>query len=277
MKMRPGTVRMALVVVPSLVVSGVACSLVTDTSGLSSGGAAPRDAGGPDGSPEGSAADARADGPDAGRDPALVGEWLLEEKTGTTARDTSGHGHDGLVADATWIADGHAGGALQLGANGQVTIAGSPDFDRPANASFTMTAWVRPKGALDHDFPFSVSFGSTDACFGLETRADDEIDYYAGEVGDAGPGPAHIGTVKVPLARGTWSHIGVVVVNGTDTRLYFGGVRVSTGVADATPRTSTSVLLGTNNYGAHFPGAIDSLRFYRRALSDAEIAADRDR
>ena len=59
--------------------------------------------------------------------------------------------------------------------------------------------------------------------------------------------------------------------------MYFNGGRVGTGTADATPRKAMEILLGANSYGAHFKGAIDNVRYYRRALSAAEVAADRAR
>jgi hypothetical protein len=257
------------------------CSLIVDTTGLSTGGD-PQGDGGPGTidaqiDAAGDANDASADRDAATVDPSLVGEWLLDETSGQIARDTSGHGHDGVLTDATWTTMGHAGGALELGPTGVVTIGPSSDFDRAIDASFTIAAWGRPSGALSHSFLCSVSYGAQDTTFGLEAKDDSHINYFSGEFADSGTGPPHVAVSPAPLAVGKWSHIAVVVDKGTNVRMYFDGVPVGSGSADATKRTATQVLLGANNYGSHFVGAIDNIRFYRRALSDADVAADRDR
>lgn len=260
------------------------CSLLTDTEGLSSGGLSIGDGG----SAETGAVEAGADGGSDARagdgggvdgsttDPSLVAEWRFDETSGTTARDSTGHGHDGTVVDATFVTGGHAGGALSFGMMGAVKIPASPEFDRSASSSFTITAWARPGANLGHSFIFSVSYGPSMACFGLEMMDDTHVNYFSGEFGSGG-GPAHVAISPVPSTAGTWSHVAAVVENGTDVRMYFGGVRVGTGKADATPRKATEILLGTNNYPGRWKGSLDNVRFYARALTDAEVAADRDR
>jgi hypothetical protein len=68
-------------------------------------------------------------------------------------------------------------------------------------------------------------------------------------------------------------HQAVLVVDTAGGRLYVDGVqrasRPWTGVAGA-PTTGQELRLGDYN-GARLPGAIDDLRIYSRALSDAEV------
>src|SRR4051794_38476477 len=91
---------LAVVLAPSAAAILAACSL-TDTSGLSSGATiAPEGGDAPvaDASPFDAApvADASLDGgPDAAKDPTLLGEYSFEDPPGQNARDTSGNGHDG--------------------------------------------------------------------------------------------------------------------------------------------------------------------------------------
>ena len=73
---------------------------------------------------------------------------------------------------------------------------------------------------------------------------------------------------------GEWHHAAVVIQSGVAAHAYFDGVQVGTGAADDTVRTCTGVILGSSNYGEFYPGALDNVRFYDRALSAAEVAAD---
>lgn len=50
-----------------------------------------------------------------------------------------------------------------------------------------------------------------------------------------------------------------------------------TTAADTTPRTATQVLLGHSTFGRFLHGAVDKPRFYRVALSDAEMMAEKNR
>lgn len=60
-------------------------------------------------------------------------------------------------------------------------------------------------------------------------------------------------------------------------RIYLDGARVSDGKVDSTPRKATQVLLGRSTFGDRLNGAIDTMRYYRRALSDAEILVEKNR
>ncbi len=51
------------------------------------------------------------------------------------------------------------------------------------------------------------------------------------------------------------------------------GLGLST-MADNSARVCTGVMIGASNYGDFFPGALDNVRFWNRALSAAEVAAD---
>jgi len=264
------------------------CSLFLDTGGLSGEGT---DAGAPDasidaldevrandaGGDAGESSDSGADADAGPIDPSLVGEWKFEEGTGTTANDTSGHGRTGIIIGGTWT-NGKYGGAIELSnaSSGAVVIAATSDFDRPANAAFTITAWLRPSGGLSHDFALSVSYGNNGTCFGLEAQSTTLINYYCGEFDDGGTASAHIAESTVTFTTAVWSHL-ATVVSGNSAKMYFNGASVGAGTPDTTPRAAIQVLLGSNNYGQHINGALDNVRFYKRALTDAEIVADRDR
>jgi Concanavalin A-like lectin/glucanases superfamily len=254
----------------ALIVSllAVGCELTVDTSNLSGG--APRDAG-----EAAAVADAPTDGvgtPDTGAvgggDPSLVADWSFDEGAGTKARDATGRGHDGSLVGATWTG-GHRGSALAFNGASLVSVAASPDFDRPTNASFTIAAWVRRDGAFSHSLVLSVAYGASSAAYGLEAQGDTLLNYW--------DGVSHVATATVSFGAGEWHHVAVVVTSGIAAADYFDGKRVATGVADGAARTCSAVTLGSSNYGDHLTGAIDALRFYRRALSDVEIVDEMNR
>jgi hypothetical protein len=73
---------------------------------------------------------------------------------------------------------------------------------------------------------------------------------------------------------GVWSH--VVAVRGlTQTDLYVNGVRVTTspqGTSDAVPNTQHfNIGGGTSGAYSYFPGSIDDVLVYNRALSALEV------
>ncbi|MBS2019789.1 MAG: LamG domain-containing protein [Deltaproteobacteria bacterium] len=263
-------------VVAGAVIAAGGCSIVVDTSGLSGGStpapsvdagedrAEPRDA-----APVDAGSDARGDA-DAG-DPTLVGDWPFDEGSGGAILDRSGRGHDGVAIGASWV-DDHANrpaSALRLTGNGGlVGVTAHADFDRPANAALTLVAWMRMDDVPNHDLFFSVSYGDQDSSFGIEVITPTELTYW--------DGTQHAATATIPAIGTGWHHYGVVVEGGS-VKIFFDGVRVSQGPIETTPRKSTQVLFGPSTFGNRLDGAIDGLRYYRRALGDAEILAEKNR
>ena len=84
-----------------------------------------------------------------------------------------------------------------------------------------------------------------------------------------------LGPSALPLS--TWSHL-AMTWDGLTVRVYVNGAQVSSSALAGTAMTSTSPLrIGGNGvWPEWFSGVIDEVRVYNRALSAAEIAADRD-
>ena len=261
------------------IVLGVAacagCSLLVDTGGLSddertSGGASRTTDADASAGPDGGGSDARDDAMDAGS--ALIGDWPFDDGTGTTAMDVSGHDHHAVLFGGTWGADraGSSGRALHLagGANDYASVAAHADFDRPTGAKLTMMAWVRFDDTPSHEIVFNVAFGGQEAAYGIELQNATTLTYWDGN--------AHVAEATIPNVVGAWHHFGVVV-DGAQARVYFDGARVGQGTADVTPRVATQILFGHSNWGDYLVGAIDQARFYRAALTDAELLAEKNR
>ena len=85
----------------------------------------------------------------------LVGHWMLDDGSGTTASDSSGNGNDGTITnnpdfdDPTWIAGPNGGGAMEF--YGDTSVYGSANhIDCGNDASLDITGpisialWIRP-------------------------------------------------------------------------------------------------------------------------------------
>jgi hypothetical protein len=195
-----------------------------------------------------------------------IANWTFDEGTGTTAHDVSGHGHDGVISGGSWVT-GHSGTALLLNGTSQfVAVPASTDFDKKKGGSFSITAWVERVGTFSHDMVLSISYGPSDATYALEAQGDTLMNYW--------DGVTHVGTSTAPFVANEWHHAAVVIDTGILAHVYFDGAQIGSGAADDTARTCTAVLIGSSNYGDFFPGALDDVRFYDRALTSTEIQAD---
>jgi len=78
----------------------------------------------------------------------VVGLWLFEEGKGTVAEDSSGNGHEGLIAGAAKWVEGKFGEAMDFGGSASVTV---PDHEALnfGTDSFTVVLWFNFSSAQD--------------------------------------------------------------------------------------------------------------------------------
>jgi hypothetical protein len=208
-----------------------------------------------------------------------VAAYAYNESGGTTAGDSSASGNAATLIGATWAA-GRYGSALS--ANGG--LADAPDLDAlsPGTAA-TMSAWIYLTSAptelasivnkwgqsSDDEYMFAVTPGRqlymawrTEAGTGWGTPGFNEV---------TASGP------QIPL--NAWTHV-AVVRNGTSLSFYVDGTLVSSSEAmDTQPfrNGGYSLRIGGQQRGGvnrFFPGRIDELRLYSRALTETGIASD---
>ena len=70
----------------------------------------------------------------------LVGEWDLDENSGSTTFDGSGFGNDGTVFGATWTGDSKYGSALSFDGNDYVRVENDPSINIDEG---TWEAWLK--------------------------------------------------------------------------------------------------------------------------------------
>jgi hypothetical protein len=215
----------------------------------------------------------------------LVGHWRLDDGAGSmTAHDASARGNDGtlrnLDTSTAWVA-GRAAGALDVAARGWVQVSPSDTIDQITDA-VTVAAWVSLEGTIMLD-PGQTNVGWATA-LSREKGASVDQHYHLSLNIDARPSlfvmPADDGITLIapqPIARGTWVHM-AGVYDGFEARLFVDGALVERGqVAGPFGRDTTPVIIGGNGNDASqvptelFPGKLDEIMLYKRALSDDEV------
>ena len=210
----------------------------------------------------------------------LVGYWPLNDGAGsTTAIDLTGQNPGTLVdlAPATAWMTGHAGGALAIGGAGFINVPASMSIDSIGD-QLTIAGWayLSATGTID-DYATIASRedGTTiDQHYHISINSRSEVPAMWLKTENLNmllEGPTTV-------ARQTWVHI-AGTYDGTMARLYVNGQQVDTKpmtgrfAADTTPLIlgANGNGTGTSNVTERFPGRIDEIMLYKRALRAAEI------
>ena len=196
-------------------------------------------------------------------DPSLLGWWTLDEGTGMTAVDWSGHGNHGvIIGDPQWV-DAYYGPALDFAGDDHVDTSNTTDL-----TTWTIAAWVRSPaapaataatGPIHRERNYAIDWNHADETFrGTAVMAADGTWYAAS---------------FLPLEANTWHHL-TATFDGTSLNAYRNGTLItSTPVAVEVPDPEpASLKLGRHAAAANFfEGVIDDVRLYDKALSEEEI------
>jgi prepilin-type N-terminal cleavage/methylation domain-containing protein len=192
----------------------------------------------------------------------LIGDWGLDNASGTSIVDNSGNGNNGTlggtVNGSTYVA-GVIGGAIYFDGSTNYIQLASP-LSVPLN-SFTASAWFK---TTITNFSYILS---------------------AGEVAGTGHiiGTGTNGQLRVCLGvsgcitgtrsynDGVW-HFATVTGDGTSIRGYIDGVQETTSTAMASTVNSTfSIGADNSGYIYKFQGTLDQVRLYSGALTARAI------
>jgi glucose/arabinose dehydrogenase len=197
----------------------------------------------------------------------LVAAYSFNAGSGTVLADSSGNGNNGTITGATWVT-GHDGQALSFNGTSNVVVV-NDTASLHLTTAMTLEAWVRPTQTLSN----------------WKAVLQKQVDAYFLNANTAGNHVGSGGTFNgvcctgvegtVALAPNQWTHL-ASTYDGTTLRLYVNGVLNS-----SLPRTGSlevngsPLRIGGDTYpGENFPGLIDNLRIYNRALSATEIQQD---
>ncbi len=198
----------------------------------------------------------------------LVAAFGFDEGSGATVADASGNGNTGAVANATWVAAGKFGKALQF--NGSSSVVTVPDAaSLRLSSGMTLEAWVNPStvSAVWRDVVYKG-----DDNFYLEATTTNASRPDAGTIAGGSYADA-FGTAALPV--NSWSYL-TETYDGSTLRLYVNGTQVASTAHTGLIASSTNPLQigGDNIYGQFFAGLIDEVRVYNVALTAAQIQTD---
>jgi hypothetical protein len=184
--------------------------------------------------------------------------------------DMSGNGNNGTMTSATWVG-GKYGKALNFNNTGMIDVGGASTYNI-TSGGLTISAWVKLNSlpnaylavvAKDNPGGESYWFGISNGANRLQLEATAN-----------GSTQVQIFGSQSFLAD-KWYHI-VGQWDGSYLRLYQDGVAVGTPTAFTGPifsNTGSNLIIGKSfRFGNQFPGIIDDVRIYNRALSATEIS-----
>lgn len=203
----------------------------------------------------------------------IVAYWNFDEGTGQAAKDVTGNKHDGkIVGTPKWV-DGKFGKALEF--DGKTTYVEVPDAtDLAIDTTLTFAAWFKP----------NVTINAANNGFRMMTKNNDYFFLFNYDAG-GGKGLGNLGfLVKDPSGAnhvvdsttaewkaGTWYHA-AGTFDGKQLKIYINGVLEAT--ADYVGKIGTSKLtlwIGADDAPSYFQGAIDEVRIYKAASTEAEV------
>lgn len=196
------------------------------------------------------------------------GEWTLDEASGTVARDTLGDSDLTLTGDTSWT-PGVAGSALRFDGDGDSAGTAAPVLD--TTKDYTVSAWVT-LDRLPGNYATAVS---------QDGRARENpfyLQYGQGAFAFSTPGGNRARLVTTPEPN-RWYHLTGVRDHTTgEARLYLDGRRVAAVPAGPDVVSTGPLSVGRAKYAGTptdwWPGTIDQVKAYGRALTDAEVAAE---
>ncbi len=209
-------------------------------------------------------------------DPNIIGWWTLDEDSGTTAVDSSGHENNGSLNGTamSWMPnDGMIGGALSFDGTASGT-----DYVEISTADISLTAGTV---AIWGKLPPDPQLPDTRYFVGHTTIPawNDRIQLYmdnADTVLDLGLGDSHARQTDImSLTTETWYHV-ALTWDGGNYVVYVNGQEKANGSYTGLETLNTVADIGNDgNPGDRteaFNGLLDDVRIYNVALTGAEIS-----
>lgn len=207
----------------------------------------------------------------------LVGYWPFNEGSGATAYDATGNNNNGTITGATW-SSGKFGNALSFdGVDDFVVIPDAATFR--GNQNLTISLWVKPTSGASQQKFITKSWDGNFKDWELSINPTNRLVWESEISGSGYSETSPTDSLLVPQ----WSHVAAVLnKTGDSLTLYVNGVQVvqdttfganSDGTHASTINVGRRYYSGVGTNTAYFPGEVDDIRIYNRALSAPEIAS----
>jgi hypothetical protein len=209
-----------------------------------------------------------------GAAPGPVGYWKLDEKTGTTAADSSGNANTGTLTNGPTWTTGKYGSSTNFDGSDDYIDLGSPTSFNFGSNNFTYAAWIRYTGSGTAARIIAQDDNSTNT----RTIALDGSNHAIFQCRDASNN-SMAATGTTTLNDSNWHYI-VGVRNGTTGSIYVDGVlqasttNASVGSCDVSVSTKIGGRVVSSTPGLIFTGQIDDAKIYNYARSAAQITED---
>ncbi len=201
----------------------------------------------------------------------LVGHWRFDEGSGTIASDSSGHLNDGVINGATFTtmdlapAPGNVSG-LSFDGDDEVVIPDAASLNFGPTDPMTISLWFKltaPHGVY-HILGKRLGCGPMN----YQLARDGGLYHFNSSNGRVNAG--------VDITLGKLTHTAVTYDGNNTIRVYLDGTEVANNPSYPLPTGATGNLEIGSSGGCpesqNFPGVIDDVRIYNRALTAAEIA-----
>jgi len=198
----------------------------------------------------------------------LVGNWDMDEGTGSVLNDNSGNSNHGTLANGPKWTQGKNGSALQFDGKDDYVNCGSGSSLNDISGVVSIEAWVKNNKSKYNsivnkrndnieghwDFRYSTSYGLQFVNFDSA------------------------GVPKITNSSGVtfdndWHHL-VAVATDSEVKIYMDGKKLATSGALA-PIISTNINVKIGGWGLsgnyYLNGKIDEVKIYNRALSEEEV------
>ena len=201
------------------------------------------------------------------QDPSVVGAWLFDEGSGTTAKDSSQYHNDGEITDGEWV-EGVFGKALKFnGTTASVGIPHSDSLNFAGKDKISISCWINimgddinwgrivDKNPVNNSYTMTKVEGQNAVLWRVVSGGRIEIQ-------------------SSTFERNEWHHI-VGVYDGTEVRFYLNGELDKTQKGSGKLGSANQALTigGDAPVGgrSRFVGMIDDVVILNRVLTEAEI------
>ena len=208
--------------------------------------------------------------------------WNADENTGTLSYDKSGNGNTTDTFSTLW-ATGKFGSAFAFdGANDVVQITETSSTDKGATTdSYTVMAWIKTAANYaGNAYVVAKNDGSGAYPYALYLNSSEQACF---QISDGTNSPSVCATTPT-LADGSWHNVtGKRSVAADRIYIYIDGYLAAAAATDTTTATAVNndkitIGNGGTSYTAFdFNGAIDDVKFFNAALTQAQIAQEVNR